>query len=131
MRIQVKFHNIKPSSRVESYARERFGKAAKYLIKRGQAELYLTREGHQFQVEVTFLTGGQPIHASGTGVNLYAAIDAAAERVTRQGTKIKDKVQNHKNPRRSREERIRYLQEQLAAEHQYFEDEDDFSVEAA
>jgi putative sigma-54 modulation protein len=51
------------------------------------------------KAEVTLRVKGKDIHADSTGADLYASIDAVADKLDRQVVKHKEKVTDHAHDR--------------------------------
>ena len=82
---------------------------SKYLDRIGSVKAVLSREGHQFRVDISGNLGdhsGITINSHASSTDSYAAFDSAADKVEKQLRRYKRRLTNHHKMRASHEETI-------------------------
>lgn len=80
---------------IREYVITKLGRALRHSDRVIDTQVMLSVEPLRHNAEVTMRLSGKDIHCEATDENLYAAIDAVADKVDRQVIKYKDKVQNY------------------------------------
>jgi putative sigma-54 modulation protein len=89
--------NVKPD--VESYAREKGEKVAKFLKRQGRVEIVLDHERDNFLVEVIVSGYRGPVLVSHVQhPDARAAIDLAVDKTEQQLRKLKGRRKDHRGP---------------------------------
>ena len=98
MRVIVKGRHMTVTPSLQEYAEEKIGKVARivdHMLKQAEVELYVEKnpsiENNQV-AEVTVWTKGPVIRAKEASVDMYAAIDLAADKIENQLRRIKGKL---------------------------------------
>lgn len=97
MDIRFSGQNIKVTKGIKDHLHERIGKLDRYAPKIVESHVLLRKDKYLFHAQITLL--GKNLRAVGEAnekENIYAAIDLAAERVTKQLKKFRDKVKDHR-----------------------------------
>jgi len=96
MKTSFTFKHLKPSQKVENYAEQRLGKLEKFALKPLQIK-FIFEEHRHLQSAEAVVTGYHGRHtAVARGENLFAAIDEVVDKLERQLSRQKEKVQSHK-----------------------------------
>src|SRR5258706_12301005 len=95
MHLSVTGHHVEISAPLRSYVEkkvERLGAPSDYVI---DAHCVLTVEKLQQRAEATLHLRGETVHALAEDANMYAAIDALADKLDRRVRKHKEKISDH------------------------------------
>lgn len=96
MQISIMFKNIDSSDAVKSHIQEKFDKMDKMLDYPANAHLVLSVEKLRHIIDINLTCDSIKIHAKEeSDKNMYAAIDALADKVRLQIRKYKDKQRRH------------------------------------
>lgn len=96
MQISVMFKNIDSSESVKSHINDKFNKMDKMLDYPADAHIVLSIEKLRHIADINFNCDKIKIHAREEAENnLYAAIDALADKVRLQIKKVKEKQRRH------------------------------------
>ena len=96
MQISITFKNIDSSDAVKSHVHEKFDRLDKLLDYPADAHIVLSIEKLRNIVDINFTCDKIKIHAKEESENnMYAAIDALADKVKIQIRKYKDKQRKH------------------------------------
>jgi putative sigma-54 modulation protein len=80
---------------IREYVMNKLARALRHFDRVIDTQVMLSVEPLRHKAEATMRLPGKDIHCEATGENLYAAIDALADKIDRQVLKHKDKAQNH------------------------------------
>jgi putative sigma-54 modulation protein len=118
MRFQYEFKNMPNSEFVIKAAEDKIGHAARFLLKSGFGQVWFSKKGHLFTVEVSIRAGGEgQFRARSQSENLYAAIDVICDKLEKQFVKKKDKIQKHKRYAFSKEGRMELMNNMLETDY--------------
>lgn len=106
MKLNYTFKHIDTSESLISYTRDRISEVGRFLLKEGFANVYFSKHKNEFCVEVSVNTHERYFKATAYGLDVYAAVDAVAEKLEKQFLKIKSQVKNHKKPELTKEGRF-------------------------
>ena len=95
MNLNISGHHLEVTPAIRNYVTEKLAKAIRHFDHVINASVILSVEKLIQKAEVTLHLSGKDIHAEATADDLYAAIDALADKLDRQVLRHKDKVQNH------------------------------------
>lgn len=100
MNLTVKGRNLVLTDAIDTYAKEKIGKLAKYLANGTRCEVELWTEKNPSisdnqVVEVTIFTKGPVIRAKEASPDVYASIDLVFAKLERQVKKYRGKVVSH------------------------------------
>lgn len=113
MRWKHNFRQVQISEALKSYAQERFEKIARMLLKDSDWQIFYRMGKTNFEVEVSVHNPDSHFKAMAKGENLYDAVESVAEKLSKQFRKRKEKLQDHSKWERSKEARIKRLNERL------------------
>jgi len=85
--------DVTPS--IREYVMNKLARVLRHFDHVIDTQVMLSVEPLRHKAEITMRLSGKDIHCEALDENLYAAIDALADKVDRQVIKYKDKVQNH------------------------------------
>lgn len=93
MRITFNFKNFDPSDHLRKYARDRFGKLAKYLSDTENAELQVNLEVEKFRHIADIVLVGKDLHISARedSEDMYSTVDLVWDKLETQMRKARDK----------------------------------------
>ncbi len=93
MRITFNFKNFDPSDHLRKYARDRFGKLAKFMAGTPDAELQVNLEVEKFRHIADIVLTGKNVHISARedSEDMYSTVDLVWDKLEAQMRKIRDK----------------------------------------
>lgn len=97
MELEVFGKNLEVSEAIRAYVQKKIGKMSRYLPRLGEAKVEIHEEPtkspqHRFTVQVTLNSKGTLLRGEEKGENVYVAVDAVAEVLTRQIERYKGKL---------------------------------------
>ncbi|MFB9137555.1 ribosome hibernation promoting factor [Vibrio sp. AK197] len=95
MQININGHNIDLTDSMQDYVNEKFQKLERFFDHITNVHVVLRVEKVTQIAEATLHVSQGEIHASAENENMYAAIDALVDKLTRQLNKHKEKLINH------------------------------------
>jgi putative sigma-54 modulation protein len=96
MRIDLKFRHSEPSEQLTSYVNEHAVKLEKYELKPVRLEFTFTTEKAIERVDVHVRGKDIEFHARAESDNFFTSVDMALDKIARQLSRKKDKIQAHK-----------------------------------
>src|SRR5512140_1894984 len=96
MQVNITFRHLDPTEALKSHVRDRVAHVQKYIDRPSEAHAVLHVENLDHHAEITVKAGRFLLRGTGRSADMYASIDAAAERIERQLKKHKEKLTNHK-----------------------------------
>ncbi len=96
MHLSITFKNIDSSEHLKKYAQEKLDRLDKLLDHPGSADLVLRLEHQSRVAEVSLKSNHISIHAKEENTGMHAAIDLVTDKLKRQITKNKEKLQNRR-----------------------------------
>lgn len=96
MRIDFKFRHANPSEELTSYASERVAKLEKFEMKPVRVEFTFSAEKNHKRVDIHARGQDIEMHAHSEGDTFFEGVDRALEKMAKQLSKKKAKVQDHK-----------------------------------
>ncbi|NJQ97887.1 MAG: ribosome-associated translation inhibitor RaiA [Hydrococcus sp. CSU_1_8] len=97
MRLRITGRHLDITSALRSYVETRFGRLDRYELKVGSIQVVLGVEKLQHMAEVIGTVNGKPLQAKTSTREMYATIDALANRVDVQFRKWKGRLISHKS----------------------------------
>lgn len=93
MRITFNFKNFDPSDHLRKYARDRFGKLAKFMAGTPDAELQVNLEVEKFRHIADIVLTGKNVHISARedSEDMYSTVDLVWDKLEAQMRKVRDK----------------------------------------
>lgn len=106
MKLNYTFKHLDYSESLVNYTQEKMVEISRFLLKEGYGNVYVSKQNHEFCIEVSVNTREKYFKATSYAPNVYDAVDAAAEKLEKQFLKIKSQYKNHKKPELSRDGRF-------------------------
>src|SRR5258706_13111665 len=91
MHLSVTGHHVEISAPLRSYVEKKLERLVRHSDHVIDAHCVLTVEKLQQRAEATLHLRGETVHALAEDANMYAAIDALADKLDRRGRKPKEK----------------------------------------
>ena len=98
MKIEFKFRHVPQSEELTAYIVERISKLNKFEMKPVRFEFTFSSEKTAQRVDIHVRGQDIEMHAHASGDNFFSASDDALDRIARQLSRKKAKVQDHKGP---------------------------------
>lgn len=95
MHIDVTGHHVDLSPALREYVATRFQKLERHSDRVTSTHVVLTVEKTHKKAEATVQAAGATLHADASDENMYAAIDALADKLDRQVKRHKEKATDH------------------------------------
>jgi putative sigma-54 modulation protein len=95
MHINVTGHQVEITEPLRQYAAEKIGRIHKHFDHVTTTNIVLHVQKTRHIAEATIHAKGAQLHANAEGADMYAAIDALADKLDRQVLKHKEKTTSH------------------------------------
>ena len=95
MRIEINGHQIEVTPALRDYVLARLDKLDRHSDQLLDGHVILSVEKLQQKAEATLHLEGRRLHAEAVAEDMYAAIDALADKLDRQVLKHKEKITDH------------------------------------
>lgn len=95
MNLNINGHHLEVTPAIRSYVIDKLDRVKRHFDHVIDASVTLSVTKLVQKAEVTLHVRGKDIHAEASDENMYAAIDALADKLDRQVLRHKDKVTNH------------------------------------
>jgi putative sigma-54 modulation protein len=95
MQLELSGHHVEITPAMRSYVLKRFERISRHFEQVLDIHCVLTVEKLRHKAEATLALRGTTIHADATEPNMYAAIDALADKLDRCVKKHKEKASDH------------------------------------
>ncbi|OGI40016.1 MAG: ribosomal subunit interface protein [Candidatus Muproteobacteria bacterium RBG_16_64_10] len=95
MHINVTGHQVEVTEPLRQYAAEKIGRIHKHFDHVTTTNIVLHVQKTRHIAEATIHAKGAQLHADAEGADMYAAIDALADKLDRQVLKHKEKATSH------------------------------------
>lgn len=95
MNLNINGHHLEVTPAIRSYVIEKLDRVRRHFDHVIDASVTLSVVKLVQRADVTLHVRGKDIHAEASHENLYAAIDALADKLDRQVLRHKDKLTNH------------------------------------
>ena len=95
MQLSVTGHHVEVTAPLRSYVEKKLERLARHSDHVIDAHCVLTVEKLRHKAEATVLLRGSKVYADATEENMYAAIDALADKLDRCVKKHKEKTSDH------------------------------------
>lgn len=96
MQVNITFRHLEPTEALKSHVRGRVEHVQRYVDRPSEAHAVLHVENLHHHAEITVKAGRYLLRGTGKSQDMYASIDAAAEKIERQLKKHKEKIHDHK-----------------------------------
>jgi putative sigma-54 modulation protein len=95
MQLDLSGHHVEVTEAMRGYVLKKFERISRHYEQLIDVHCVLTVEKLRHKAEATLIMSGNKIHADATEVNMYAAIDALADKLDRCVKKHKEKCADH------------------------------------
>lgn len=95
MNINIAGHHVDVTPAIHDYVNAKLDRVIRHFDNVTSVHVVLSVEKLKQKAEVTLHVKGKDIHADSVDADLYAAIDALADKLDRQVLKYKEKHSNH------------------------------------
>jgi putative sigma-54 modulation protein len=95
MNVSICSRHYEVTPAVREYVMNKLSRVLRHFDNVIDTQVILSKEPLLHKAEITMRLSGKDIHCESLDENLYAAIDALADKIDRQVIKYKDKVKNH------------------------------------
>ncbi len=106
MQVNITFRHLDPTEALKAHVRDRVEHVQRYIDRPSEAHAVLHVENLDHHAEITVKAGRFLLRGSSKSQDMYASIDAAAEKIERQLKKHKDKLKSYKLPERQNGQKI-------------------------
>jgi putative sigma-54 modulation protein len=96
MQLDLSGHHVEITDSMRGYVLKKFEKISRHFEQVIDVHCVLTVEKLRHKAEATLMMRGNKIYADSTEPNMYAAIDALADKLDRCVKKHKEKVSDHR-----------------------------------
>ncbi len=97
MQVNIQGHQIEVTPALRNHAEAKLERLTRHFDHLHELSIVLSIEKLLHKAEATLLVSGKAMHADATATDMYAAIDALADKLTSQVRKHKEKLTNHHN----------------------------------
>lgn len=95
MNLQITGHHLDVTAALRDYVTQKFERVTRHFDHVIDVNVVMSVEKLKHKAEVTVHVRGRDIFVEADGADMYAAIDALADKLDRQVQKHKQKVQDH------------------------------------
>ncbi len=96
MQVNITFRHLDPTEALKAHVRDRVEHVQRYIDRASEAHAVLHVENLDHHAEITVKAGRFLLRGTSRSQDMYASIDAAAEKIERQLKKHKSKLQTFK-----------------------------------
>lgn len=96
MQVNITFRHLDPTEALKTHVRDRVRHVQRYIDRAGEAHAVLHVENLDHHAEITVKAGRFLLRGTAKSPDMYASIDAAADKIERQLKKHKEKLHDHK-----------------------------------
>jgi putative sigma-54 modulation protein len=98
MQVNITFRHLAPTEALKSHVRGRVEHVQRYFDRPTEAHAVLHVENLHHHAEITLKAGRYLLRGTAKSQDMYASIDAAADKIERQLKKHKERIHDHKTP---------------------------------
>jgi putative sigma-54 modulation protein len=98
MQVNISGHHVEVTESMRTYVLEKMARLERHFDHVTQVQVILTVEKVERKAEAQLHVAGADVYAEAVNEDMYAAIDALADKLDRQVIKQKEKVKNHRAP---------------------------------
>ena len=95
MNLNIAGHHLPLTTALRTYVSEKINRLERHFGNLIGASVILSVEKTRHKAEATIHTRGTNLHAEATEADMYAAIDALADKLDSQTRKLKEKARDH------------------------------------
>lgn len=103
MNLNITGHHVEVTSAIHDYVNSKLDRVIRHFDNVTSVHVILSVEKLKQKAEVTMHVKGKDIYADSVDADLYAAIDALADKLDRQVLKYKEKQSNHAHEAQKRQ----------------------------
>jgi putative sigma-54 modulation protein len=96
MQVNITFRHLESTEALKSHAREKVEHIQRYVDRPSDAHVVLYVDSLEHHADINLKAGPFLLRGRAKSGDMYASIDAAAEKIERQLKKYKEKLKNHK-----------------------------------
>ncbi len=96
MQVNITFRHLEPTEALKAHVKDKVAHIQRYIDRPSEAHAVLHLENLSHHAEITMKAGPFSVRGRGKSEDMYASIDAAADKIERQLKKHKERVRNHK-----------------------------------
>jgi len=96
MQVNITFRHLDPTEALKTHVKDRVAHVQRYIDRPSEAHAVLQVDKLDHHAEITVKAGRFLLRGTARSQDMYASIDAAADRIERQLKKHKAKLQDHK-----------------------------------
>jgi len=96
MRVNLSGHHVDLTPALRTYVEKKLGRVLRRFDRLIDVQCILTVEKLRHQAESTVRLGGSTVHAAAVDADMYAAIDALADKLDEQVRRHKERVHDHR-----------------------------------
>ncbi len=96
MQLNITFRHLDPTEALKAHVRDRVAHVQRYIDRPSEAHAVLHVENVDHHAELTVKAGRFLLRGTAKSGDMYASIDAAADKIERQLKKHKEKLSSHK-----------------------------------
>jgi putative sigma-54 modulation protein len=100
MQVNITFRHLEPTEALKSHVRGRVEHVQRFFDRPTETHAVLHVENLHHHAEITVKAGRFLLRGTAKSQDMYASIDAAADKIERQLKKHKERIQDHKTPAR-------------------------------
>jgi putative sigma-54 modulation protein len=95
MQLDLSGHHVEVTDSMRAYVHKKFERISRHFEQLIDVHCVLTVEKSRHKAEATVMLSGNKIYADATEANMYASIDALADKLDRCVKKHKEKASDH------------------------------------
>ncbi|HVI74814.1 MAG TPA: ribosome-associated translation inhibitor RaiA, partial [Anaeromyxobacteraceae bacterium] len=96
MQVNITFRHLESTEALKSHANDKVQHIQRYIDRPSEAHVVLYLENLEHHADINLKAGPFLLRGRAKSGDMYASIDAAAEKIERQLKKHKEKLKNHK-----------------------------------
>ena len=98
MRLHLSGHHVDVTQALRSYVERKLGRIVRRFDRVIEVQCTLTVDKLRHRAESTVFARGPTVHAAAEADDMYAAIDALADKLGRRVRKQKERIRDHRAP---------------------------------
>jgi putative sigma-54 modulation protein len=96
MQVNITFRHLEPTEALKEHVKDKVAHIQRYIDRPSEAHAVLHLENLHHHAEITMKAGPFSVRGRAKSEDMYASIDAAADKIERQLKKHKERVRDHK-----------------------------------
>jgi putative sigma-54 modulation protein len=98
MQVNITFRHLESTEALKSHAKDKVENIQRYVDRPGEAHVVLYVENLEHHADINLKAGAFLLRGRAKSNDMYASIDAAADKIEKQLKKHKEKLKSHKLP---------------------------------